>query len=108
MANWSKNDEDQWDDILDHDEESICTKMMKCFKKEKKPVQVEDQENYSEGEDETEFEIPYSKLSEKEKVERVKFLWHRAYVKSKGAAHVLAKFGELNQKIYLYGESNRL
>lgn len=37
----------------------------------------------------------------------MKYLWHRAYLKSKGAAHVLAKFGDLNKKIYLYGAEKK-
>lgn len=27
-------------------------------------------------------------------------------MKAKGAAHIMAKFGDLNKKIYLYGTSN--
>ncbi len=37
----------------------------------------------------------------------MKYLWHRAYLKAKGAAHVLAKFGDLNKKIYLYGAEKK-
>ena len=28
-------------------------------------------------------------------------------MKAKGASHILAKFGDLNKKIYLYGTSNK-
>lgn len=62
---------------------------------------------YTEGEDETEFEIPFDHLNKKEKDDRVRYLWHRAFLKAKGAAHVLAKFGDLNQKIYLYGAAKK-
>ncbi|CDW89227.1 cation channel family protein [Stylonychia lemnae] len=64
-------------------------------------------EDYSEGESDTEFETPYSQLNLTEKHDRVKYLWHRSFLKAKGAAHILAKFGELNKKIYLLGAARK-
>ena len=37
----------------------------------------------------------------------MKYLWHRAFNKAKGAAHILAKFGDLNKKIYLIGAAKK-
>ena len=38
----------------------------------------------------------------------MKFLWHRAYAKARGASHILIKFGDLNKKIYIYGAKKKL
>lgn len=62
---------------------------------------------YSSGESDTDFETPFHQLSPQDQRERVLFLWEKAYLKSKGAAHVLGKFGELNRKIYLIGTLKR-
>jgi hypothetical protein len=37
----------------------------------------------------------------------VTHLWNRTFKKAKGAAHILAKFGELNKKIYYYGAAKK-
>ena len=91
-----------------NEKQTVCQKIMSFCISQKKKNKEEVLDEYSEGEDETEFEIPYSNLSAREKKERIKYLWHRAFVKSKGAAHVLAKFGDLNQKIYLYGAAKKV
>ena len=81
-----------------------------CFcKKNKKDDQDDDivLNYYSSGESDTEFEIPYQSLVEHDKRDRVAYLWNRAFLKSKGAAHILAKFGELNKKIYYYGAAKK-
>lgn len=59
------------------------------------------------GETGSEFEINFSDLTRKEKEERLRFLWHRMYLKARGGARVLQQFGELNSKIYLYGAAKR-
>eukprot|EP00347_Sterkiella_histriomuscorum_P001048 403373535 len=82
-----------------------CLRMCRRGKQHKLNHDNEDQ--YSEGESDTEFETPYSKLKFQEQQDRVKYLWHRAFLKAKGAAHILAKFGELNKKIYLYGAARK-
>ncbi len=82
--------------------------LFKCCCKKKSIKPVEDNfENYTEGDSESEFEIPYSDLSAQEKEDRIRYLWHRSFLKAKGAAHILAKFGDLNQKIYLYGAAKK-
>ena len=69
---------------------------------------MEEAETYSVGDSDTEFETNFQELSKHEKVERVIYLWHRAFSKAKGAAHILAKFGDLNKKIYLYGAAKKM
>lgn len=83
-----------------------------CFKKKLKSMNVDEEEEveqaYTSGESDTEFDCPYNLLNKHEKVERVMYLWKRVFLKSKGAAHILSKFGELNKKIYLYGAAKKL
>jgi hypothetical protein len=51
--------------------------------------------------------VPYTFLNEQDKTDRIEYLWIRAFLKAKGAAHILAKFGELNKKIYYYGAAKK-
>jgi len=63
---------------------------------------------YTTGESDTEFEVPFTNLSKVQRELRMKFLWHRAYAKARGASHILIKFGDLNKKIYIYGAKKKL
>lgn len=46
---------------------------------------------------------PYSSLTKSEKEVRVKALWKKAYLKSKGSAYIIRKFKFVNREIFLYG-----
>lgn len=37
----------------------------------------------------------------------MKYLWHSAFTKARGASHILVKFGDLNDKIYIYGTTKK-
>ena len=41
-------------------------------------------------------------------MDRLKYLWRRVIAKSRGAAHILAKFSELNKRIYIYGSTKKM
>jgi len=43
-----------------------------------------------------------------EQYENMRQLWHRIYVKSRGAVKILHRFGDLNRRIYLFGVSKKL
>lgn len=78
----------------------ICNYLKKPFKKTKKYVEGQD---YSSGEDGSDFVLPFFDLSLEDKELRLRYLWEKTFLKAKGANHILAKFGDLNKKIYLYG-----
>ena len=45
----------------------------------------EDEDGYSSGESDCGFETPYSELGPEDKELRMKYLWHQAFIKGKGA-----------------------
>ncbi|CDW71963.1 cation channel family protein [Stylonychia lemnae] len=65
-------------------------------------------DEYSVGEDETEFDVPLQFLSQDEMNERSKFLWHRCYLKAKGAAKIKEKFDEVHRKIMIFGTTKNI
>ena len=88
------------------------TKMKKCcsdcFKcsSSKKNKSKSSKFEYTSGESDSEFEVSFEDLDKEQKNLRLRFLWHQTYIKAKGASHILTKFGDLNNKIYIYGASN--
>lgn len=52
--------------------------------------------------------MPFSQMNREQRELRMKYLWHRAYAKARGASHILIKFGDLNKKIYIYGAKKKL
>ena len=52
--------------------------------------------------------MTYNELTKEEKQLRIKYLWHRAFTKARGASHILMKFGDLNKKIYMYGATKKI
>jgi hypothetical protein len=53
------------------------------------------------------FEIPFKQLSDQEKKERVKMLWKIAFGKAKGAALVIRKVFEQNDRIFTGGYKSK-
>lgn len=49
--------------------------------------------------------IPIGALDKELRVERAKYLWKRCYAKIRGAVLVLARFGDLEKRLYLFGTS---
>ena len=60
-------------------------------------------QDYSEGESGENFAIPYGKLPNKEKRERILWFWNIAFKKAKGAAIIVRKQLYQNNRIYLDG-----
>lgn len=64
--------------------------------------------DYSSGDDDSDFEVPYSKLTAQEKAVRCQFLWHTAYLRAHGAVIILHKFSEMHQNILIYGTTKHI
>ena len=59
--------------------------------------------NYSSGESDSEFNVPFNDLDTEEKSQRLKFLWKKAIGRSKGAVLMVEKLFYLRKKIKLVG-----
>lgn len=64
--------------------------------------------NYSVGEDESEFDVPYSLLTKDEKTERMEYLWYRCYLKANGAAKIYHRFAEVHRNILIFGTTKNI
>ena len=62
--------------------------------------------DYSSGDSEEGFHVPYHKLPKKEKDERIFYLWMQAFRKAKGASVIVRKHIYLNSHIYTQGYIN--
>ena len=62
---------------------------------------------YSSGESDEEWDEEYNKMNDVQQDQRVRDLWHKLFVKSKGAVKILNRFGDLNKRIYLLGTSKK-
>ena len=69
---------------------------------------TDETKDYSSGEDCSEFDFPFLFLTKEEKKQRCQFLWHRAYVKARGGAIILEKFGEVHRNILLFGTTKNI
>lgn len=58
-------------------------------------------DNYSSGESEEGFSVKFSKLPQKEKEERLFYLWMLAFKKAKAAAVIVRKHIYINQRIFI-------
>lgn len=82
--------------------------MKRCFRnKDKTNVFIDDQD-YTSGEDETDFDVKFSDLNDQEKQMRLEFLWHRAYLRAHGGAIILKKFTEVHRNILIFGTTKHI
>ena len=80
-----------------------------CKKRNEEELKFDkDNLDYSTGEDESEFDIPFNFLDKSEQAERSHFLWHRAFVKARGGAKILEKFTEVHQDILKFGTTKNI
>eukprot|EP00347_Sterkiella_histriomuscorum_P017792 403347976 len=75
---------------------------------QKQQKQEEIDLDYSTGEDESEFDVPFQFLAQKEKNERSMFLWNRGFLKARGGAKILEKFAEIHRKIMIFGTTKNI
>ena len=88
-------------------EQGVCSRLTRCLGKKKETKYKETEPIFSleftEGDSDTEFEVQFKDLSKKDQTIRLQYLWHEAYIKSRAASHILTKFADLNNKIYMFG-----
>lgn len=96
---------------------STCIKSLRglCKRKTKSPVKKSNKigtnfydSEYSSGEDESEFEVPFSQLDGDDKAMRCEFLWHTAYLRAHGGAIILRKFTEVHSNILIFGTTKHI
>jgi len=67
-----------------------------------------DDQDYTSGEDETEFEVKFTALSPEEQRLRCEFLWHSAFMRANGGAIILSKFSEIHRNILIFGTTRNI
>ncbi len=64
--------------------------------------------DYSSGEDESEFAVPFSTLTPKEKALRSEYLWQAAYLRAHCSFIILHKFSQVHQNILVFGTTKNI
>jgi hypothetical protein len=67
-----------------------------------------DDQDYTSGEDETDFEVKFCDLTDEEKRLRCEILWHSAYMRAHGGAIILKKFSEIHRNILIFGTTRNI
>lgn len=64
--------------------------------------------DFTTGDDESEFELPFSMLDAEQRRNRCEFLWHSAYLRAHGGGIILRKFSEVHRNLLIFGTTKNI